>query len=64
MLLTTKDGYELISLDQVERIKALGKIALKARLSIIAYNKSKNENNLNACARHCNEFLKGSEGLF
>jgi hypothetical protein len=63
MELKRADGLGLISGEEVAALHRLAEIALKTRLSIISYSRSKNENNLNACARHCNEMIKLLDSL-
>ena len=64
MELITKDGLKLISQDDIDTLGRLKAVSLKVRLSIIAYNRTKNENNLNSCCRNCNDIVTLVTKLF
>lgn len=64
MELITKDGMHFIHEDHVQIISSLKDKAYKVRLSIIKYNRTKDENSLNSCCRNCGDIIKLIDKLF
>ena len=64
MELKTSNGMTLIAAEDLAKIDGIKGKALKVRLSIISYNRSKNENTLNSCCRNCNDLIKLIEEVF
>ena len=64
MELKNNNGLHYIHQHDIEQLNVLKDKALRVRLSIIRYNKSKDENSLSACCRNCNDILKIIEEVF